>query len=96
MLLSELNEPSFGMETVSYCAVAALLGSNRTGIKQIYIYIYIYIYTEISDSRSFLKSSLQQIGSDFFQRSYHAFTCIIFLLVLLFLKETSYIKFCIL
>lgn len=90
MLLSELNEPSFGMETVSYCAVAALLGSNRTGIKQI------YIYTEISDSRSFLKSSLQQIGSDFFQRSYHAFTCIIFLLVLLFLKETSYIKFCIL
>ena len=55
MLLSELNEPSFGMETVSYCAVAALLGSNRTGIKQI------YIYTEISDSRSFLKSSLQQI-----------------------------------
>ena len=92
MLLSELNEPSFGMETVSYCAVAALLGSNRTGIKQIYI----YIYTEISDSRSFLKSSLQQIGSDFFQRSYHAFTCIIFLLVLLFLKETSYIKFCIL
>ena len=78
------------METVSYCTVAALLGSNRTGIKQI------YIYTEISDSRSFLKSSLQQIGSDFFQRSYHAFTCIIFLLVLLFLKETSYIKFCIL
>ena len=92
MLLSELNEPSFDMETVSYCAVAALLGSNRTGIKQI------YIYTEISDStsRSFIKYSLQQIGSDFFQRSYHAFTCIIFLLVLLFLKETSYIKFCIL
>ena len=82
------------METVSYCAVAALLGSNRKGIKQIYIYI--YIYTELNDSRSFLKSSLQQIGSDFFQRSYHAFTCIIFLLVLLFLKETSYIKFCIL
>ena len=90
MLLSELNEPSFDMETVSYCAVAALLGSNRTGIKQI------YIYTEISDSRSFIKSSLQQIGSDFFQRSYHAFTCIIFFLVLLCLKETSYIKFCIL
>ena len=90
MLLSELNEPNFDMETVSYCAATALLGSNRTGTKQI------YIYTEISDSRSFLKSSLQQIGSDFFQRSYHAFTCIIFLLVLLFLKETSYIKFCIL
>ena len=78
------------METVSYCAVAAFLGSNRTGIKQI------YIYTKISDSCSFIKSSLQQIGSDFFQRSYHTFTCIIFLLVLLFLKETSYIKFCIL
>ena len=90
MLLSELNEPNFDMETVSYCTAAALLGSNRTGTKQI------YIYTEISDSRSFLKSSLQQIGSDFFQRSYHAFTCIIFLLVLLFLKETSYVKFCIL
>ena len=59
MLLSELNEPSFDIETVSYCAVAVLLGSNRTRIKQI------YIYTEISDSRSFLKSSLQQIGSDF-------------------------------
>ena len=51
------------METVSYCTVAALLGSNRTGIKQI------CIYTEISDSRSFLKSSLQQIGSDFIQRT---------------------------
>ena len=65
------------METVSYCTVyvAALLGSNRTGMKQI------YIYTEISDSHSFLKSSLQQIGSDFIQRSYRAFTCIIFLLV---------------
>ena len=34
---SELNEPSFDMETVSYCIVAALLGSNRTGIKQICI-----------------------------------------------------------
>ena len=63
MLLSELNEPSFDMETVSYCTVAALLGSNRTGIKQI------CIYTEISDIRSFLKSSLQQIGSDFIQRT---------------------------
>ena len=51
------------METVSYCAAAALLGSNRTGTKQI------YTYTEISDSRSFLKSSLQQIGSDFIQRT---------------------------